>query len=151
MLQFVEFTNISLTYSELGLFARGHLFHLRQATRVSQTAGDHFVKGVQTFFHSILRSVSTGGTFPIELSGTVTLLNWTIKDFPWRKNKWFPVINSGLSATQSTRQKFCLLTRYNVILLMKIKQNVCHHNYMYLILEISVFNSVQLCLGGFTV
>ena len=72
-------------YSELGLFVRGNSYHLRQASRRSETGGDHFVKGVQTVFHSISRPVATRGSFPIELSGTVTRLNWTIKTFPEEK------------------------------------------------------------------
>ena len=42
-----------------------------------ETAGDHFVKEVETLF----RSVSLAGSFPIQLSGAVTWVNRTKQDF----------------------------------------------------------------------
>ena len=72
-------------YSKLGFFNTGNWNHLRQKTRRCETVGDHFVKGVQTAFHSISRPVATRGSSPIELSGRVTRLNRTIKAFPEEK------------------------------------------------------------------
>ena len=81
-------------------------------------------------------------------NGTVTRLNRTIKDS--QKEKQVISCHQFNSVGNPIRMLFCYKNKAECFSVIKIKQNACFPDEVCLIIEISVANSVELSLGGFT-